>query len=134
MLETFLSKKGYELISAFAAGEAYKILANHAVDLVITDVRLPDDDGLSILKHIKEDYNNIPVILMTGYAEVNKAVEAMKEGAFDYISKPVRPDELLKIVDKALQAEAEEKPKTSKPQNSSRRKLFVCLDWPKIPK
>ncbi|HBT10765.1 MULTISPECIES: sigma-54-dependent transcriptional regulator [Leeuwenhoekiella] len=114
MLETFLSKKGYELISAFAAGEAYKILANHAVDLVITDVRLPDDDGLSILKHIKEDYNNIPVILMTGYAEVNKAVEAMKEGAFDYISKPVRPDELLKIVDKALQAEAEEEPKTSK--------------------
>jgi len=114
MLETFLSKKGYEVISAFAAGEAYKILANHAVDLVITDVRLPDDDGLSILKHIKEDYNNIPVILMTGYAEVNKAVEAMKEGAFDYISKPVRPDELLKIVDKALQAEAEEEPKTSK--------------------
>ena len=114
MLETFLSKKGYEVISAFAAGEAYKILANHAVDLVITDVRLPDDDGLSILKHIKEDYNNIPVILMTGYAEVNKAVEAMKEGAFDYISKPVRPDELLKIVDKALQTEAEEKPKPSK--------------------
>ena len=114
MLETFLSKKGYEVISAFTAGEAYKILTNHAVDLVITDVRLPDDDGLSILKHIKEDYNNIPVILMTGYAEVNKAVEAMKEGAFDYISKPVRPDELLKIVDKALQAEAEEKPKTSK--------------------
>ena len=114
MLETFLSKKGYEVISAFTAGEAYKILTNHAVDLVITDVRLPDDDGLSILKHIKEDYNNIPVILMTGYAEVNKAVEAMKEGAFDYISKPVRPDELLKIVDKALQTEAEEKPKTSK--------------------
>ena len=114
MLETFLSKKGYEVISAFTAGEAYKILTNHAVDLVITDVRLPDDDGLSILKHIKEDYNNIPVILMTGYAEVNKAVEAMKEGAFDYISKPVRPDELLKIVDKALQAEAEEEPKTSK--------------------
>ena len=94
MLETFLSKKGYELISAFAAGEAYKILANHAVDLVITDVRLPDDDGLSILKHIKEDYNNIPVILMTGYAEVNKAVEAMKEGAADFLVKPWEGEKL----------------------------------------
>ena len=121
MLETFLSKKGYELSSAFAAAEAYKILAKDTVDLVITDVRLPDDDGLSILKHIKEDHGNIPVILMTGYAEVNKAVEAMKEGAFDYISKPVRPDELLKIVDKALQTETVSKPETpkSKPEVSS---------------
>ena len=121
MLETFLGKKGFEVKSAFTAGEAYKILEEGATDLVITDVRLPDDDGLSILNFIQEKYSATPAILMTGYAEVNKAVEAMKAGAFDYISKPVRPDELLKIIDKALNLQ--NKPEnTSKPVPNSKKK------------
>ena len=103
MLETFLKKNDFEVISAFTADEAYKLLEEQHVDLVITDVRLPDGDGLTILKVVQEKHQAAQVILMTGYAEVNKAVEAMKSGAFDYISKPVRPDELLKIVNKALE-------------------------------
>ena len=103
MLETFLSRRDFKVTSAFTAEEARKILDTTTINLVLTDVRLPDDDGLSILKHVIQINQNIPVILMTGYAEVNKAVQAMKEGAFDYISKPVRPDELLQIIEKALQ-------------------------------
>ena len=121
MLETFLGKKGFEVKSAFTAGEAYKILDEGATDLVITDVRLPDDDGLSILNFIKEKYSAIPAILMTGYAEINKAVEAMKAGAFDYISKPVRPDELLKIIDKALNIQENSQSTSESKQNPKKK-------------
>jgi len=102
MLETFLKKKGFEVFTAFSGSEAIKKLGEHPLDLIITDVRLPDQDGLAILQKAKTDLENTPVILMTGYAEVNMAVTAMKEGAFDYISKPVRPDELLALINKAL--------------------------------
>lgn len=102
MLETFLSKNGFEVVVSFTAVEAQKLLSSREFDLVITDVRLPDDDGLDILKSIRSKRTNSEVILMTGYAEVDKAVEAIKEGAFDYISKPFRPDKLLEIVNKAL--------------------------------
>ncbi|WP_031427040.1 sigma-54-dependent transcriptional regulator [Flavimarina sp. Hel_I_48] len=102
MLETFLKKKGFEVFTAFSGSEAIKKMAEHPLDLIITDVRLPDQDGLVILQKAKMDLENTPVILMTGYAEVNMAVTAMKEGAFDYISKPVRPDELLSLINKAL--------------------------------
>lgn len=105
MLETFLGRRNFKITSAFTAEEALKTLKSSTIDLVLTDVRLPDDDGLSILKYVTTLPKEIPVILMTGYAEVNKAVQAMKEGAFDYISKPVRPDELLQIIEKALQTD-----------------------------
>ena len=108
MLETFLSRRGFTVNCAFNAEEARKILDSTPINLVLTDVRLPDDDGLSILKHVTKKSSETPVILMTGYAEVNKAVQAMKEGAFDYISKPVRPDELLQIIEKALQRKSKE--------------------------
>jgi two-component system response regulator HydG len=102
MLETFLKKKGFEVHTAFSGSEAFKKMAELKLDLIITDVRLPDQDGLAILQKARNELASTPVILMTGYAEVNMAVTAMKEGAFDYISKPVRPDELLALINKAL--------------------------------
>ena len=102
MLGTFLEKKGFKVLAAYTAQEALRLLGQQKIGLVITDVRLPDKDGIDILKQVKSDYSEIPVILMTGYAEVNLAVQAIKMGAFDYISKPVRPDQLLKIIEKAL--------------------------------
>ncbi len=95
MLGTFLEKKGFGVSSAYTAQEAFNKLEEK-------DVRLPDKDGLAILQQVKDTHPGKPVILMTGYAEINMAVKAIKEGAFDYISKPVRPDELLKIIQKAL--------------------------------
>lgn len=102
MLGTFLEKKGFEVSSAYTAQEAFNKLEEKNISLVITDVRLPDKDGLAILQQVKDMHPGKPVILMTGYAEINMAVKAIKEGAFDYISKPVRPDELIKIIQKAL--------------------------------
>ncbi|MGB3773975.1 MAG: sigma-54 dependent transcriptional regulator [Leeuwenhoekiella sp.] len=121
MLETFLKKKGFDVYTAFSGSEAIKKMAEHTLDLIITDVRLPDQDGLTILQKAKSDLSNIPVILMTGYAEVNMAVKAMKEGAFDYISKPVRPDELLALINKALK-EGGGATKISVPQEAPEKK------------
>jgi len=127
MLETFLSKKGFEVTSAFTANEAYKLLEERKIQLVITDVRLPDEDGLSILKRIQDKYSGIPAILMTGYAEINKAVEAMKAGAFDYISKPVRPDELLLIIEKALKVNSKPEPtETSQKQSDKKEEVATA--------
>ncbi len=122
MLETFLEKNGFMVTSAFTASQASGFLAEDQFNLVITDVRLPDEDGLSILKLVNDSYNACPVILMTGYAEVNKAVEAMKQGAVDYISKPVRPDELLNIITRTLDvnSNAQEKKKQSARGNSEK--------------
>ena len=68
---------------------------------MLADVRLPENEGTNLLGEINQ---NLPtkVVLMTGYAEVNKAVDAIKGGAFDYISKPVNPEQLLKILNKAV--------------------------------
>lgn len=102
MLKTFLSKKGFETSSAFSFSEAEQLLKNQDFDLVLTDVRLPDTDGVKILKHIKELNENIQVILMTGYADIKTAVKAMKLNAFDYVSKPINSEEILHTINQAL--------------------------------
>ncbi len=102
MMKTFLTKKGFEVFNAFSFKEATVILKEQQVDLVLTDVRLPDSDGVEILKFIKEINPSIQVILMTGYTDIKTAVNVMKMGAFDYVSKPINSDEILHTINKAL--------------------------------
>ena len=102
MLQRFLTKKGYEVQTSFNAPEAKSKFAETNFDLVLTDLRLPDYDGIQLLGDIKAINQKTQVILMTGYAEVGTAVDAMKKGAFDYISKPFTPDDILKLIEKAL--------------------------------
>lgn len=102
MMKTFLTKKGFEVFNAFSFKEATVILKDQQLDLVLTDVRLPDSDGIEILKHIKEVNHAIQVILMTGYTDIKTAVNVMKMGAFDYVSKPINSDEILHTINKAL--------------------------------
>ncbi len=109
MMKTFLTKKGFEVFSAFSFKEATVVLKDQQLDLVLTDVRLPDSDGIEILKYIKEINPAIQVILMTGYTDIKTAVNVMKIGAFDYVSKPINSDEILHAVHAALS----EKKKTS---------------------
>ncbi|UGU14272.1 sigma-54 dependent transcriptional regulator [Sinomicrobium kalidii] len=109
VLEKFLAKNGHEVSTSFSAAEAKRKIADNVFDLIITDLRLPNYDGLDLLSEIKRDFPDTPVVLMTGYAEINTAVKAMKKGAFDYISKPFNPDEVLIIISKALK-EVKESP------------------------
>ncbi|HBY66879.1 MAG TPA: sigma-54-dependent Fis family transcriptional regulator, partial [Flavobacteriaceae bacterium] len=81
MLATFLERKGFTVISCSNGAEGKERLKTEQFDLLISDLKLPDDNGMSLLEHVKKTYPNTRVILMTGYAEVNTAVEAIKKGA-----------------------------------------------------
>ncbi len=102
MLKTWLERKGFNADTVSNVLNAEKILSKQKFDLVLSDLRLPDKDGLYILSWMKKKQINSPVIIMTSYAEVQNAVEAMKQGASDYIAKPVQPDLLLEKIQDAL--------------------------------
>ena len=116
MLKTFLQKKGYDVTNAFNAKEAEEAIRNQIFDVVLTDIRLPDSDGIQILKYIKETSFKTQVVLMTGYTDIKTAVSAMKMGAYDYVGKPINPDEILHTIEQALKKRLEkpEQPVTEK--------------------
>ena len=117
MLKTWLGKKGFRVETAGTCAKARKLLAAGAYDLVLSDLRLPDRDGTTLLPWMKERDCPSALIIMTGYADIQSAVQAMKQGASDYIAKPVLPDELLKKINEALQGK--EPPKSSpKPKSA----------------
>ena len=103
MLKTWLTKRGFSVEEAFSCKEAVGKLKKSAYDVVLTDLRLPDEDGLQVLQEAKKLLPGVQVILMTGYADISTAVQAMKLGAFDYVAKPVIPDEILKKIQEALE-------------------------------
>ena len=104
MLQTWLRRKGFEVDKATSVGAAVKLLVDmKSVDLVLSDPRLPDHDGLRLLAWMHEHSINAPFIVMTNYAEVQNAVLAMKSGAADYIAKPVQPDILLQKINDAME-------------------------------
>ena len=102
MLKTWLCRKGFQVYTSSGISNARKELEENGIDLILSDLRLPDGDGTALLEWRKENNSNIPVIIMTGYADIQSAVNAMKNGACDYVSKPVRPDELLKKIEEAI--------------------------------
>jgi len=109
VLKRFLSKHGFEVIDATSGKAALEILENVEPDLILCDFRLEDMSGSSILKKIKEKNPSVPVIIITGYSNIKTAVEVMKLGAMDYVTKPLLPDEILLTIRKALSKSAEEK-------------------------
>lgn len=102
MLKTWLGKKGFDVETASTNARARKILLTKEFSLIISDLRLPDQDGINLLSWLREQKKNIPFIIMTSYAEIQSAVQCMKLGAADYISKPIQPDELLKKINEAI--------------------------------
>jgi two-component system, NtrC family, response regulator HydG len=102
ILKKYLEQNGYETDVVFSGVAAKNIIEKKDFDLVLSDFRLPDSDGLKILQHVKLKNPAIPVIIMTAYAEVKMAVELIKSGAFDYITKPIQQEEVLRIIDRAL--------------------------------
>ena len=100
MLSRFLERNGYDVIGCYGLEEAEKNLTP-AIKMIFTDLRLPDGDGINFLKQVKDIFPNLPVVVMTSYAEVSTAVEAMKLGAFDYISKPFQQEDVLNVIKNA---------------------------------
>lgn len=118
MLKTWLGKKGFQVDTASSNARARKQLDTQSYDLVLSDLRLPDQDGIFLLSWMKEHAHHAPLIIMTGYADIQSAVQAMKNGACDYIAKPVQPDELLKKIKEALQG-TNDTPIATSPETSS---------------
>lgn len=107
MLATFLEKNEYRTDKMLSGKECISALAKTSYDLVLTDLRLPDITGIDVLRTIKSKYPETPVVLMTGYGEIKTAVQAIKLGAFEYVTKPVNPDEILLIIKSVLATSSE---------------------------
>lgn len=94
---------GHDVLTVLSGQGAFDLLEKEPIDIVITDMKMPGIGGIQVLEKVKEKYPDIAVIMITGYSTVQSAVQAMKLGAFDYIPKPFTPDEVLIVVEKALE-------------------------------
>lgn len=103
VLEDLLSEEGYEVVTAETAPKALEILQSQELDLVITDMKMPGMDGMALLDNIHTQHPDLPVIMMTAYGTIEKAVEAMRKGAFDYIMKPFKNEELKLTIRKGVE-------------------------------
>ena len=102
VLSTLLKAEGYKIESACGGEKARDLIANETFDLLISDIRMSPINGMELLKLARERYPNMPVIMLTAYGSVETAIEALKLGAFDYVTKPFKVDELLITVRRAL--------------------------------
>ena len=120
MLKTWLSKRGFQVDEAFSCKEGVNKIKSNKYQVILTDLRLPDEDGIHLLKNAKSLNPAVQVILMTGYADIQTAVLAMKLGAFDYVAKPVIPEEILKKIQDALGQKSEpQQKKREKPRKQT---------------
>jgi DNA-binding NtrC family response regulator len=103
VLQRNLVSEGYVVYTAPAVGEALKILESTSIDLVITDLKMPKVSGLDLVKHVRENFKDTEVIMITGYATIEGAVEAVKTGAEEYLSKAFTDEELLSSVKRTLE-------------------------------
>ncbi|MCD6266069.1 MAG: response regulator [Deltaproteobacteria bacterium] len=105
-----LTDENYEVDVSLSGREGLNQAIEKEYDIVLTDIRMPDIGGMRVLRDIKRAKPSLPVVIITGYASVKSAVQAMKLGAADYIEKPFTPDQLLKAVDSALEIAATQEP------------------------
>lgn len=103
MLRAVLQAEGYIVEEAASGETAFQAIAERGYDLILLDLRLAEENGLEVLRTIKNQYPRLPILLITAYASIKTAVEAMKEGAYDYLTKPLDIEELLLTIDKALE-------------------------------
>ncbi|HFE53291.1 MAG TPA: sigma-54-dependent Fis family transcriptional regulator [Bacteroidetes bacterium] len=103
-----LQRWGYEAVTARNGVEALDKFRTQQIDLIVSDLKMPEMDGLELLQRIRSIDSRVPVLVLTGYPTVETAVKAIQEGAFDYLMKPVNPEELRFRIEKAL-AQSEQK-------------------------
>ena len=103
LLERFFNRHNFEVVITNSGKRGLEELQKQIPDIILCDFRLSDTDGKELLIKIKAISPQVPVIIITGYSEVKVAVEVMKHGAFDYVTKPLLPEEILVTIDKALE-------------------------------
>lgn len=134
MLKSWLAKKDFNVEIATNVEQAKQMIKEHPFDLILSDIRMPESDGFALLSWVKKYDSDMLVIMMTGFADIESAVESMKSGASDYIAKPIDPELLFRKIDEAFTAQ-ENFNKTHnlsnyfiKPPGESYKKLFGQLD------
>lgn len=105
-----LTPEGYDVKTVKSATDAFALLKAEPFDLVLTDLKMPDIDGIEVLRRVKEEWPHIEVVMITGYQTITSAVQAIKLGAFDYLEKPFTPDSILATVENALKQKREDEP------------------------
>src|SRR5213595_2098025 len=105
-LEALLQRHGYHVETASTAAQGLKLLKSNSSELVLLDLQLPDAEGLEMLDQIKEGFSDTQVIILTAHDSLSNAIESIKRGAYHFISKPYAPEELLSLVEKALEKES----------------------------
>ncbi len=130
LLDRFLKRKGHDTFNVSTGKKALRFLKENYVEIIFCDFRLPDTDGRELLLRIRELNSEVQVVIITDYSDVKTAVDVIKNGAFDYIIKPLLPEEILMLVEKALKLQNENKKPVveesqDKPENSPHKKLQV---------
>tara|TARA_R110002167_G_scaffold243833_10_gene449269 strand:+ start:698 stop:2164 length:1467 start_codon:yes stop_codon:yes gene_type:complete len=119
LLEITLIRMGIDTVSAKSVADAYLALSNQEFDICLTDMNLPDGNGIELVSHIQEHYPKLPVAMITAYGNVETAICALKAGAFDFISKPVDLKQLRDLVTAALNLSDSKHTSTERPNNSA---------------
>jgi DNA-binding NtrC family response regulator len=102
LLSVVFKKEGYGVRTALSASKAFEIIDKEDIDLVVTDIKMPETDGLEVLRHVREKHPFVPVVMITAYGSITQAVETLKAGALDYVVKPFDVEELKIIVGRGL--------------------------------
>jgi two-component system response regulator HydG len=118
LLRVFLTRKGFEVIEKHSGTEALDFLKHSQADLIISDLMLGDTNGIELLKKVKEKDRDLPFIIITAYEDVLTSVNAIKQGAFDYVIKPILPEEIFVLIQRAFEV-SEENNKTILKNNFS---------------
>jgi two-component system, NtrC family, response regulator HydG len=124
MLKTYLGKHKYKVTSVFSPINVKNLISKTFFDVVLTDLRLPDMSGMEVIKLIKSLSPKTQIIMMTSYANYNSAIQSIKEGAFNYIPKPFFPDEVLKLIEEAIETVKRDEGK--KPVKIEKNKDFIA--------
>ncbi len=130
LLSRFLAKKGYSAEVAHSASKGIAKIAEGFFDIVLCDFRLGDKDGKDVLVKIKEMSPETIVIIITGYSDIKIAVDVIKLGAFDYITKPLVPDEVINVIEKALSEPSDEDitPSVTKPVAKNKKSYVISAN------
>jgi two-component system, NtrC family, response regulator PilR len=133
LLVLTLMRMGVEADTAATVEHAFARLSERSYDLCLTDMRLPDGDGLMILKHIAENYGNTPVAVITAFGSTDNAVAALKEGAFDYIAKPIQLKQLREVITSAMNLpKSLDRPERSKRASGAEKLANIADGGPRL--